>query len=124
MMWPAYLLDANKNGLTDGFSSCYSHPFIIITDSEEKRHGSTSQEVSQEVREQDGQQAKRIEEPLSIGQALEQEGTSRQARRRAQEVFNKAARDQESREERGEAARDQEKCEKCEDRGQARRRQT
>jgi len=36
-------------GLTDTFCSCYSHALIIITDSEEKRHGGTSQEVSQEV---------------------------------------------------------------------------
>jgi hypothetical protein len=40
----------DNGGLTDTLGSCYSHALIIITDSEEKRHGGTSQEVSQEVR--------------------------------------------------------------------------
>jgi hypothetical protein len=52
------------NGLTDTSSFCYSHALTIITDSEENRHGGTSQEVSQEVREQEGEQAKRIRQAL------------------------------------------------------------
>jgi hypothetical protein len=52
-MWSVKLLGDERNGLTDAFRSCYSHALTIITDSEEKRHGGTSQEVSQEVREQE-----------------------------------------------------------------------
>jgi len=48
-------LDRKSRGLTDARSFCYSHALIIITDSEEKRHGGTSQEVSQEVWEKGGE---------------------------------------------------------------------
>lgn len=41
--------------LTDASSSCYPPCIIITTDSEEKHHGHTSQEVSQEVWRQNGE---------------------------------------------------------------------
>jgi hypothetical protein len=88
---------------------------IITTDSEEKRHGGTSQEVSQEVREQDGEEATRIEgTPAArrIGETLRKKGTSRQAQFRAKEIVRQATCNQETlsepsqdQEERGETQR-------------------
>jgi len=90
-VWSAHLHNDSTNGLTDTLSSCYSHALSITTDSEEKRHGGTSQEVSQEVREQERKQAKRIETSRGIRQAHWNEGTSRQTRRRNQEKNRREA---------------------------------
>jgi hypothetical protein len=89
----------------------------IITDSEEKRHGGTSQEVSQEVWEQEREQAKRIEatqRSRGIGKTFGKKGASGEAQRRVEEVFRETPRNQEAR---GETSGDQEEC------SQTRRRQ-
>jgi hypothetical protein len=90
------------------FSSCYSQRVTIITDSEEKRHGGTSQEVSQEVREQEGEQAQRIEathEPHVIGKTLHEESASGETQRDEEKIRGQASGDQEAR---GEASRHEE----------------
>src|SRR5215216_5040616 len=84
-------------------------------DSEEKYHGDTSQEVSQEVRRQDVGEAWRREEggcaSRSVGQAFHEKTSSREAPRRREEICeespvartsNQEARGQERSEERSE----------------------
>lgn len=105
-----HLRVTERNGLTDVFSSCYSHALTIITDSEEKRHGGTSQEVSQEVRREEREQANRrkaTRESRGVGKALREKGATGKARRRVEKVFCEAPGDQEAR---GKTSGDQEEC--------------
>ena len=92
------LLDRKSRGLTDARSFCYSHALIIITDSEEKRHGGTSQEVSQEVWEKGGESAGDIEARRAtriVSETIRNQSAFRQTPSRAEESLGETSRDQE-----------------------------
>ena len=106
------MADCRAIALTDASSCCYPLCIIITTDSEEKHHGYTSQEVSQEVWRQNGVEARqeiRQSRAFRIGQAWGQalrRALGHEASQREKVVGKEAAGRQEDG---GEARRDSSK---------------